>query len=234
MNGGSPGRRPGRPRVEPRIGPRSGLEPREEILDVCASLFTQRGFAATSTRDIADAVGIRQASIYFHFPSGKEEILADLLQRSIRPTLERVEKIEALGAETGAGPEVLLYLLTVLDVRALATLPHNSGILARLPEAQGTDGYSPVGAAREDLGAAYARLGAQIGSTTGTALDAHVLGDLLLELVEIVIGMRSRGHQITPRLETLIGMVSLWVCEAGQTSIDRAAAEAAELISALE
>ena len=233
MTGRSRRRGPGRPRVEARGERRSGIEPREEILDVCAGLFAQRGFAATSTRDIAEAVGIRQASIYYHFPSGKEEILADLLQRSIRPTLERVEKIEALGAETGTGPEALLYLLTILDVRTLAGLPHNSGLLSLLPEVHRTEGYEPFGTARDDLGAAYARFGNQIPAGSPNE-ETEVLGDLLLELAQITIGLRSRGHRITPRIEALIAGLCLWACDADQTAIAHAATEAADLIRALE
>lgn len=64
-----------RPRVAPRIAGerRSWIDPREEVLDISVSLFVDRGFAAISTRDIAEAVGIRQASIYYRFPSGKDD-----------------------------------------------------------------------------------------------------------------------------------------------------------------
>ena len=48
---------------------------REEILAAAAGLFAERGYAATSTRLIADTVGIRQASLYYHF-ANKEQILS--------------------------------------------------------------------------------------------------------------------------------------------------------------
>jgi AcrR family transcriptional regulator len=99
-----------------KAGRRSWIQPREEILDIAAGLFVDQGIAATSTRDIAEAVGVRQSSLYYHYPSGKDEMLAELLQRSIRPTLDKIEKIEALSAEPDATPEVLLYLLVTLDV----------------------------------------------------------------------------------------------------------------------
>ena len=51
---------------------RRGNTAREEILDASAELFTTQGFATTSTHQIADAVGIRQASLYYHFPSKTE------------------------------------------------------------------------------------------------------------------------------------------------------------------
>src|SRR5690606_6446151 len=67
--------RPGRPRHLPDKGVGT---PREQVLEAAALLFTSKGFAATSTREIAEAVGIRQASLYYHF-AGKDEILAALL-----------------------------------------------------------------------------------------------------------------------------------------------------------
>ena len=211
------------------------VEPREEILDVAAGLFVERGFAATSTREIAEAVGIRQASLYFHF-ANKEEILGELLQRSIRPTLDRIESVEALAAEAGAGPDVLLHVLVVLDVRTLAAAPRNAGVLSRLPEVQRKEVFEPFGSARNELRDAYARLGTQM--TAGRAVtmtpDRELLGTLLLQLVEVVIGMRSCGHRITPTIEAIVAASCLRVCLVDQSRIDEAAARAADLIESLE
>lgn len=213
------------------------MEPREEIIDVAAGLFVNRGFAATSTRDIAEAVGIRQASIYYHFPSGKEEILGELLQRSIRPTVDRIQKIEILGAETGAGAEVLLYLLVVLDVRTLTAAPRNAGVLSRLPEVQRKEVFGPFGSARDELRSAYARLGQQVAASSPNSamtLDGKLLGTLLLQLVEVVIGMRSDGHRISQTVECVVAASCLRVCLADQERIDEAAARAADLIGVFE
>jgi len=51
---------------------------RTEILEKAASLFRKRGFAATSMRDIARAMGMESASLYNHIKS-KQEILEALL-----------------------------------------------------------------------------------------------------------------------------------------------------------
>lgn len=232
-------RRAGRPRVMPRVAGelRPRMEPREEILDVAAGLFVDRGVAATSTRDIAEAVGVRQASLYYHYPRGKDEMLGELLQRSIRPTLDKIEKIELLAAETDAGPEVLLYLLVVLDVRTLAMAPRNAGVLTRLPEVQRKDVFEQFGSARDELRVAYARLGARVAAArpeVALAPDSGLLGTLLLHLVEVVIGMRSDGHQINQAIEAIVAASSLRICLADQASIDAAAARAADLIGAIE
>lgn len=47
---------------------------REELLRAAARLFVEKGFDATTTRDIADAVGMRSGSPFYHFRS-KQDLL---------------------------------------------------------------------------------------------------------------------------------------------------------------
>ncbi len=54
---------------------------KHEILEAALDLFSTQGFEATSVSQIADAVGIRKASLYSHFAS-KQEIL-DALMREV-------------------------------------------------------------------------------------------------------------------------------------------------------
>jgi AcrR family transcriptional regulator len=51
---------------------------RDRILDAALDLFARQGYAATSMRQIATAVGMRAPSLYNHF-AGKEAILAALI-----------------------------------------------------------------------------------------------------------------------------------------------------------
>jgi TetR/AcrR family transcriptional repressor of nem operon len=44
-------------------------ETAEQILDLAETLIQTRGYSAFSYQDIADALGIRKASIHYHFPS---------------------------------------------------------------------------------------------------------------------------------------------------------------------
>lgn len=52
---------------------------RDEILNVALNLFSVNGYEATSISQIADAVGIRKASLYSHF-SSKQEILDNVVE----------------------------------------------------------------------------------------------------------------------------------------------------------
>lgn len=230
----------GRPDEGPSVAdqPRPRLEPSEEILDAAACLFVERGFAATPTRDIAEAAGIREALIRYHYPAGKDEILAELLQRSIRPRLDNVEKIEDLRAATATEPETLLYALAVLDMRALARATHNSGALVRQAEVQHQGVGAPFRAAHDELLTAYTRLAGQVRDTApSTALPARAndfLGLMVLHQVEGVIELRSQGSRINADHERSVAAACLLLCGADPARINEIAARAADLIRAEE
>src|SRR5690349_2922326 len=126
----------GRPRIEKRKRP--GDTARDEVLDAAAELFTTLGVAATSTRQIAEAVGMRQASLYHHFRT-KNDILASLLSGTVASSLAAAQQLR----DRPEPAEVLLHTLIYLDCRLLWDSPWNLGILYLLPEVrdQRFDGF---------------------------------------------------------------------------------------------
>ncbi|KAB2916362.1 MAG: TetR/AcrR family transcriptional regulator [Hyphomicrobiaceae bacterium] len=66
----------------------------EEIVDAAAQVFAERGYHGTSTQAIADVLGLRQASLYYYFPS-KEAALEIVCERGVDGFLERAEAIVA-------------------------------------------------------------------------------------------------------------------------------------------
>ncbi|GAA4365217.1 TetR/AcrR family transcriptional regulator [Nocardioides caricicola] len=52
---------------------------RDELLEIAAELFAEKGFKNTTVRDIADAAGILSGSLYHHFDS-KESMVDEILQ----------------------------------------------------------------------------------------------------------------------------------------------------------
>jgi AcrR family transcriptional regulator len=106
-----------------RVSQRSAdpSDTRERILTAAAAAFAQRGFQGTSTREIAAAVGVRQPSLFHHFPS-KQAILAELLDRDLGPALERVRRIRA----SDGSPAARLYAYVTADIAALLSFPYDA------------------------------------------------------------------------------------------------------------
>lgn len=63
---------------------------RSRILEVALALFSERGYAGTSIRDIADRLAITKAAVYYHFRS-KEDLLTEVLE----PAMTRVSALLA-------------------------------------------------------------------------------------------------------------------------------------------
>ena len=73
----------GTPQRSPRKAKGAGPERREEILAAALRLFGQFGLYGVSTRQIAQAVGVSQPTLYAYFAS-KDEIAAELHARAFR------------------------------------------------------------------------------------------------------------------------------------------------------
>jgi AcrR family transcriptional regulator len=77
-------------------GDRKVFRRRREILDTAARIFYEKGYNATSTKDIADAVGLLKGSLYYYIES-KEDFLYEMIRDShdgALATLERVRQFE--------------------------------------------------------------------------------------------------------------------------------------------
>ena len=57
---------------EAAVGRMSGDERRSQILKIAISLFSQRGFSGTTTREIARAAGVSEAMVFRHFATKHE------------------------------------------------------------------------------------------------------------------------------------------------------------------
>lgn len=67
---------------------------RDEILDLAESLIQTRGYSAFSYQDIADKLGIRKASIHYHFPS-KHDLGIAVIDRYVQRFTAALEAISA-------------------------------------------------------------------------------------------------------------------------------------------
>lgn len=183
------GRRVGRPRAEQRAD--SGLSAREELLAAAAELFTTRGYAATTTRAVAERAGMRQATMY-HYVAGKEDLLAELLESTVTPSLALAGK---LLADDATAAEDRLWELCRSDVALLCGGPYNLGALYVLPEVR-AERFAGFHRVRDELKEAYGTLLAA--TRAGAALDEGELAlrtDLVFGLIEGVILVRRSGPE---------------------------------------
>jgi len=86
----------------------------DEIIEAAAQVFAERGFHGATTQDIADVLGIRQASLYYYFPS-KEVALEHVCARGAEGFLEAAAVI-------AAGPESVTEKLRRLIIAHLSPL----------------------------------------------------------------------------------------------------------------
>lgn len=59
-------------------------ETRQRILEVAEELFSKRGYQGVKLRDIADAVGMRHASLYYYAPGGKAGLFVEIMERMLQ------------------------------------------------------------------------------------------------------------------------------------------------------
>lgn len=74
---------------------RRGPFTRQQILDASLRLFSERGFARTTVRDIARQAGITDAAIYYHFESKMELLQALVEERGFLDSLQNLERVDA-------------------------------------------------------------------------------------------------------------------------------------------
>lgn len=80
-------------KTAPRWEPTARWERRyREVLDAAATVFADKGYAGASTRDIADLLKVRQASLYYYFPS-KEAALAAICELGVRDFIANLDAI---------------------------------------------------------------------------------------------------------------------------------------------
>lgn len=82
-----------RPRGRPRktVDERDDGNRRRELIHSAARLFRKKGFDATSTRDIAAAVGMRSGSPFYHFKS-KGALLYAVMDEGMRAAIAQQQR----------------------------------------------------------------------------------------------------------------------------------------------
>ena len=106
---------------------------RDELLELAATMFAQRGLRATTVRDIADAAGILSGSLYHHFAS-KEEMVDEVLRTFLDWLFERYQHI----IDTEANPLARLKGLFMASFDAIER--HHAEVVIYQDEAKRLSG----------------------------------------------------------------------------------------------
>ena len=102
-DGNGPAGRVGRSRAS---GDAHATTTAARLLPTAAALFRKRGYAAATTRELSEALGIRKASLYHHITS-KEDLLYAMCVESLRHIHAEV----AAAAESASGEDRLRAII---------------------------------------------------------------------------------------------------------------------------
>jgi TetR/AcrR family transcriptional regulator, cholesterol catabolism regulator len=96
---------------------------REEILSAAVQIIGQKGFHATSMQDIAEAVNLQKASLYYHV-SSKQEILVDILDQALDLFIANMQAVMAspLPPDDKLRQAMQTYMVAILSKRDLASV----------------------------------------------------------------------------------------------------------------
>jgi AcrR family transcriptional regulator len=175
---------------------------RDRIREQALVLFTDRGYATASLREIADRVGITKASLYYHFPS-KQDLLAAVVQPLLTQWRDIVTDAEACARTPADVHRILRRCVdTLLAHRAVANLflRDAAGILpalapliadivetnARLRDWLAGPAPSPVARIRAVAVLELLRSALTAGATLGDVPD-ELVRQTLLESAELVL-----------------------------------------------
>jgi AcrR family transcriptional regulator len=92
---------------------------KQHLLETAEQLFTEHGYQAVSIRDIAQASGVTNAALYYHFPS-KEALFDEVLEYHAEKLAQRMEQASAQASDTRGKLRAILaeYAIQVSERRS--------------------------------------------------------------------------------------------------------------------
>jgi AcrR family transcriptional regulator len=124
--------------MSPETSPARGDATREALVEAAVEIFGRDGFAATGTRAVAEAAGVNQAMIAYHF-GGKAGLYLAAIGHIVERVRQRVDPLlAAIDAELGdanteaTADRCLEMLLQLLDSMVVVLTSEKSGTWARL------------------------------------------------------------------------------------------------------
>jgi AcrR family transcriptional regulator len=130
--------------VRPAGGVKRGHNRLAQLLDEAAHVFAQRGFAAASVREIVGPVGMLPGSLYYHFET-KEELLVAVYREGVQRIGARVDA----AIDTGHGPWDRLQAACVAHLSALLDHTDYSQVVIRIRPGDAPGAASTLGTLRD-------------------------------------------------------------------------------------
>lgn len=93
----------------------TGDERRTAIVKSVLPLFAKRGFAKTTTREMAETAGVSEALIYKHFPT-KESLYAEIQNFGCQGSDMALEKIASLEPSTASLVLIVYFMMRCVSV----------------------------------------------------------------------------------------------------------------------
>ena len=168
---------------------------RRAIEDAASALFRERGYAATSVRDIANALSIRGPSLYAHVAS-KEDVLAAIVERMAGRFEAAAEAAETEIAAAGGGPAELVAGLVRAHVRVVTEDPGAARVFIDEWRHLSDDRRAAILARRDAYEARFRRAIAD-GTASGrfALVDPAIAATFLLTTLNAVAAWyRTDGH----------------------------------------
>lgn len=169
---------------QPATPVRAGGDRRAQIAAAAARLFAEKGYAETSMRDIAGAVGMGLGAMYYHIAS-KEDLLAQIHEEYVGSIVVEMERIcarplSAVDALYAAGELMMRHLHTYRD--------HMVAFFSEQRRIQG-ERFAAVAARRRD----FERL---VEGLLRRGVDSGELREHDVRLTALaILGMFNYGHQ---------------------------------------
>ncbi|HMP56390.1 MAG TPA: TetR/AcrR family transcriptional regulator [Novosphingobium sp.] len=107
---------------------RRAAERRDEIIAAAQDVFARSTFAGARTRDIAEAAGVNQATLFKHFPT-KENLFDEAVMKPLIAAMQDMDaRVDLYG--TASTPEAMAELAVESTARHLADLERILPLLA--------------------------------------------------------------------------------------------------------
>ena len=208
--GTRPARAPRSPKPAANLSGDKAAETRRQILLAAASLFREKGYKATTLRDVAELAGMGAGSMYYHFAS-KDAILREVLDVGIA-TIDEAVRAAVAALPADATPAERLREAIRADLRALLETSQYTPAYARIYN------QLPATIKRRDHPRRLAYLTYWRELVFAAQRAGQLRDDLPVEVfVEFLVGAMSRTTEwFNPRaasVDALAGWIAEWILD---------------------